>query len=122
MHRTERKLIGAIRDFAPNLIVTSSHSGLSPGSSSHRALVQDSAYLLQVPSIAPEHTPLSRMPSILLTYDRFQDPRPFRFDWVVDTGSVQDNVIQLLACHASQCSTGRSRCCLRATDHTIPLG
>ena len=59
--------------------------------------MQDSAYLLQVPSIAPEHTPLSRMPSILLTYDRFQDPRPFRFDWVVDTGSVQDNVIQLLA-------------------------
>ena len=71
----------------------------------HRAtgqLVQDSAYLLQVPAIAPEHPALSQMPSILLSYDRFRDPRPFRFDWVIDTASVQDNVINLLACHASQ--------------------
>jgi len=96
------KLIGAIRDFAPNLIVTHRTADYHPDHRATGQLVQDSAYLLQVPAIAPKHAALSQMPSILLTYDRFQDPRPFRFDWVIDTGGVQDDVIKLLACHASQ--------------------
>ena len=96
------KLIGVIRDFAPDLIVTHRTADYHPDHRATGQLVQDSAYLLQVPAIAPEHAALSQMPSILLTYDRFQDPRPFRFDWVIDTGGVQDNVIKLLACHASQ--------------------
>ena len=42
------------------------------------------------------------MPSILLTYDRFEEPRPFRLDWVIDTEAVQPQIIDLLACHATQ--------------------
>lgn len=96
------KLIGAIRDFAPNVIVTHRTADYHPDHRAAAQLVKDSAYLLQVPAIAPDHVALSHMPSIVLTYDRFQDPRPFRFDWVINTGLVQDDVIELLSCHASQ--------------------
>ena len=60
------KLIGAIRDFAPNLIVTHRTADYHPDHRATGQLVQDSAYLLQVPAIAPEHVVLSQMPSILL--------------------------------------------------------
>ena len=55
-----------------------------------------------MPAIKPEQAPLVQMPSILLTWDRFPDPRPCRFDWVIDTQSVQEQVVDLLSCHASQ--------------------
>ena len=56
----------------------------------------------QVPAIAPQQPPFTGMPSILLTYDRFEEPRPFRLDWVIDTEAVQPQIIDLLECHATQ--------------------
>ena len=57
--------------------------------------MQDSAYLLQVPAIAPDQVAMKQMPAILLAYDRFQDPRPHRLDWVVD---IEDHIDTVLAC------------------------
>lgn len=96
------KLIGAVRNFAPDVILTHRTADYHPDHRAAAQLVKDSAYLLQVPAIAPEHPPLKKMPSILLAYDNFSDPRPFRFDWVIDTSGVQDEVVAMLACHASQ--------------------
>lgn len=95
-------LIGAIRDYQPQIIITHRTADYHPDHRAAAQLVKDSAYLLQVPSIAPEHAPLAQLPGILLAYDGFDEPRPFRFDWVIDTATVQDRVIDLLDCHASQ--------------------
>ena len=96
------KLIGAIREYRPDLIVAHRTADYHPDHRAAGQLVKDSIFLLQVPAIKPEQPPLAQMPSILLAWDRFSDPRPCRFDWVIDTQSVQEQVVDLLSCHASQ--------------------
>jgi LmbE family N-acetylglucosaminyl deacetylase len=97
-----KKLIGCIRAFAPDLIVTHRVADYHPDHRAAGQLVQDSAYLLQVPSIAADFPAMHRMPAILLAFDRFQDPRPHRLDWVVDTKDHIDTVLNMLACHQTQ--------------------
>ena len=97
-----KQLIGCIRAFAPDLIVTHRVADYHPDHRATGQLVQDSAYLLQVPAIVPEHAAMQRMPAILLAYDRFQDPRPHRLDWVVDTKNHIETVLSMLACHQTQ--------------------
>lgn len=100
--KLREQLIAAIRAFAPSIIVTHRTADYHPDHRATAQLVRDSAYLLQVPAIAPEQPPLMTMPSLLHTFDRFDEPRPFRLDWVIDTEAVQPQIIDLLACHASQ--------------------
>lgn len=97
-----KKLIGSIRAFAPDLIITHRVADYHPDHRAAGQLVQDCAYLLQVPAIVPEHSAMQQMPAILLAYDRFQDPRPHRLDWVVDTTDHIDTVLSMLACHQTQ--------------------
>ncbi len=97
-----KKLIGSIRAFAPDLIITHRVADYHPDHRAAGQLVQDSAYLLQVPAIVPEHAAMQQMPAILLAYDRFQDPRPHRLDWVVDSTDHIDTVLSMLACHQTQ--------------------
>ena len=97
-----KKLIGCIRTFAPDLIVTHRVVDYHPDHRATGQLVQDSAYLLQVPAIAPDQVAMEQMPAILLAYDRFQDPRPHRLDWVVDIEDHIDTVLGMLACHQTQ--------------------
>jgi LmbE family N-acetylglucosaminyl deacetylase len=96
------QLIAAIRAYTPSVIVIHRTADYHPDHRATAQLVKDSAYLLQVPAIAPEQSPMMSLPSILLTFDRFDEPRPFRLDWVIDTAAVQPQIIDLLACHASQ--------------------
>ncbi len=96
------QLIAAIRAYTPSVIVTHRTADYHPDHRATAQLVKDSAYLLQVPAIAPEQSAMMSLPSILLTFDRFDEPRPFRLDWVIDTAAVQPQIIDLLACHASQ--------------------
>lgn len=97
-----KQLIGSIRTFAPDLIITHRLADYHPDHRATGQLVQDSAYLLQVPAIVPEHAAMQQMPAILLAYDRFQDPRPHRLDWVVNTGAHIDTILSMLACHQTQ--------------------
>jgi len=95
-------LIAAIRSYKPDLMITHRTADYHPDHRATGQLVKDSIYLLQVPAIAGKQPPLTNLPPVLLAYDRFTDPRPMRMDWVIDTGQVQEQVIDLLACHASQ--------------------
>tara|TARA_B100000768_G_scaffold173325_1_gene182465 strand:+ start:1446 stop:2255 length:810 start_codon:yes stop_codon:yes gene_type:complete len=97
-----KKLIGSIRSFAPDLIITHRVADYHPDHRAAGQLVQDSAYLLQVPAIAPKHSAMQQMPAILLAYDRFKDPRPHRLDWIVDTKDHIDTVLSMLGCHQTQ--------------------
>ena len=97
-----KRLIGAIRNWPPDLIVTHRPADYHPDHRAAGQLVQDAAYLLQVPNIVPDTTPLASLPCIVYAADRFKQPQPFRADWVVDTGTYLDAVTDLLDCHASQ--------------------
>ncbi len=95
-------LIRTIRRYQPDVIVTHRSNDYHPDHRAAGMLVQDAAYLLQVPNVAPEAPPLARLPAILLMADEFDDPRPFRPDYIVDTSSYLSRITELLDCHVSQ--------------------
>jgi LmbE family N-acetylglucosaminyl deacetylase len=97
-----KKLIRAIREYAPDLIVTHRTADYHPDHRATALLVQDATYLLQVPNVVADVAPLAKVPPVLLAADRFTYPRPFRADWVLDTSACIDAVVELLHCHRSQ--------------------
>jgi LmbE family N-acetylglucosaminyl deacetylase len=64
--------------------------------------VQDAAYMVAVPNIAPETPALKKNPVFLYFQDRFQRPNPFRPDIAVDISGVFDKKISGLDAHESQ--------------------
>jgi LmbE family N-acetylglucosaminyl deacetylase len=95
-------VIAAIRNYKPDIVITHRTADYHPDHRATGQLVKDSIYLLRVPAIARQQPPLPYLPTVLLAYDGFTDPRPVRMDWIVDTEQVQEQVVDLLACHASQ--------------------
>jgi len=96
------EIIRLIREFAPHVIVT---HRLCDYHTDHRAtaqLVQDAAYLLNVPMIVPETPIMPHYPVILLAWDKFQKPCPFVPDLAVAIDDVLDIKLAMLDCHVSQ--------------------
>jgi len=104
---TTASMIRAIRSFGepgrgPDLILV---NRLNDYHRDHRAtaqLVLDSVYLLTVPTICPDVTPLRRMPVIMYWHDEFTEPVPFRADVVVNIDSVMQTKIDMVCAHESQ--------------------
>ena len=87
-------------DFAPNVIVTIARRTITR-SSRCRAAVKTVLTCCRFRLL--RRTMLHcLMPSIVLTYDRFQDRGHFASTGLSIQGLVQDDVIELLSCHASQ--------------------
>lgn len=95
-------LIRAIREFGADLIVTNRPNDYHPDHRYTSLLVQDSAFLLMVPHVAPEMPPLQRNPVILYWSDGFRKPIPFQPDLVIDIDQAMERKIATLHCHASQ--------------------
>ncbi len=97
-----RRILGEVRSFKPDLILTHRPWDYHPD---HRAVglaVQDACYLFTVPLVEPEFPALRKDPVVAFLADPFTSPAPFRPDWVLDTGPWIEQVVELLACHESQ--------------------
>ncbi|MCK5067785.1 MAG: PIG-L family deacetylase [Bacteroidales bacterium] len=96
------KVIREIRNWNADVVIGPRPNDYHPDHRNTAILMQDAAYLVIVPNIAPEVPPLKKNPVFLFAMDRFQKPNPFEPDVAVDIGEVFDQKIYGMAAHESQ--------------------
>lgn len=97
-----QEMIGLIRRFHPDLILTHRPNDYHPDHRATSQLVCDAAYMVTVPAVVPSVPFLKVNPVIAFLSDEFQRPYPFTPTVVVDIGEVVDQAIAMQAAHASQ--------------------
>ena len=96
------KMMKAIREFGPDIIITHRPWDYHPDHRATAQLVQDCAYLVMVPNFLPA-TPIPKdMPAIFYMNDFFQKPLPINPDIVVDIDDVAEEKLLAFDAHVSQ--------------------
>lgn len=95
-------MIQAIREAAPDVIITHRPWDYHPDHRNTALLVQDCAYLLLVPNVCPATPPMKRMPAIFYMQDRFRKPCPFSPDLVFDIGDQWETKVLMYHQYDSQ--------------------
>ena len=96
------QVIRKIREWNADIVIAPRPNDYHPDHRYTGVLVQDAAYMVVVPNVAPETPPLRKNPVFLYYQDRFQKPAPFRPDVVVDITEVFDQKVRGLDAHESQ--------------------
>jgi len=96
------ELIKLIREWNADVVIGHRPYDYHPDHRNTAIAIQDAAYMVIVPNIAPETPPLKKNPVFLYTEDRFQQPNPFRPDIVVDISKVFEQKVYALSAHESQ--------------------
>lgn len=95
-------LIGKIREWQADIVVTHRPNDYHPDHRYTSQLVQDAAYLVMVPNLVPEVLPLRKNPVFLYFADRFQKPMPFSPDIAVAIDEVYEQKLEAMHAHPSQ--------------------
>ena len=95
-------VIRLIRQWKADIVIGPRPNDYHPDHRNTAILIQDAAYMVIVPNIAPDTPPLKRNPVFLYTEDRFQKPTPFQPDIAVDITDVLDQKIYAMSAHESQ--------------------
>ena len=95
-------LIGKIREWQADVVVTHRPNDYHPDHRYTSLLVQDAAYLVMVPNLVPEVLPLRENPVFLYFADHFQKPTPFSPDIAVAIDTTYDQKLEAMHAHTSQ--------------------
>ncbi len=96
------EIIKKIREWNADIVIAPRPNDYHPDHRYTGVLVQDAAYMVAVPNIAPEVPALKKNPVFLYYKDHFQKPNPFSPDIAVDITGVYDKKISGLDAHVSQ--------------------
>lgn len=96
------ELIGLIRQYQPDLVLTHRPNDYHPDHRYTSQLVCDAAYMVTVPPVVPEVPALRDNPVIAYLSDNFTRPYPFSPTIVLDIEPVIESVVDALHCHRSQ--------------------
>jgi LmbE family N-acetylglucosaminyl deacetylase len=96
------QIIKKIREWNADVVIAPRPNDYHPDHRYTGVLVQDAAYMVSVPNVAPDVPALKKNPVFLYFQDNFQRPNPFRPDIAVDITSVNDQKIFALDAHVSQ--------------------
>jgi len=97
-----RDVIRLIREWQADVVVGPRPNDYHPDHRYAGRVIQDAAYLVQVPNTMPEVVPTDGNPVFLYFEDQFQRPLPFRPDVSVIVDDVLDRKIDALDAHQSQ--------------------
>jgi LmbE family N-acetylglucosaminyl deacetylase len=96
------QVIRKIREWDADVVIAPRPNDYHPDHRYTGILVQDAAYMVAVPNIAPETPALKKNPVFLYFQDRFQRPNPFRPDIAVDITTVFEQKVHAMDAHTSQ--------------------
>ena len=96
------EVIKKIREWNADIVIAPRPNDYHPDHRYAGVLVQDAAYMVMVPDIAPEAPALRKNPLFLYFQDRFKQPYPFQPDIALDINSVFNQKIDALDAHESQ--------------------
>jgi LmbE family N-acetylglucosaminyl deacetylase len=96
------EVIRRIRRWNADVVIAPRPNDYHPDHRNTGLVVQDTAYMVMVPNVAPDTPPLRKNPVFMYSQDHFQRPNPFRPDVAVAIDSVVDRKIQAMDAHVSQ--------------------
>ncbi|VAW23361.1 FIG00652471: hypothetical protein [hydrothermal vent metagenome] len=96
------EIIRLIREWNADVVITPRPYDYHPDHRNTAIAVQDAAFLVIVPNVAPNVPALKKNPVFLYTQDHFQKPRPFQPDIAIDISDVYGKKIYGIAAHESQ--------------------
>ena len=96
------KVIREIRRWDADIVIGPRPNDYHPDHRYTAILMQDAAFMVVVPNIAPDVPALKKNPVFLYAADRFQKPNPFEADIAIDIDDVFNQKINGMAAHASQ--------------------
>jgi len=96
------KIARAIREFAPDLVISHRPNDYHPDHRYTAQLVQDASYTVTVPNTAALTPHLDRNPVVAYMCDDFKKPYPFKADVAVSIDAVISTKMRMLHCHESQ--------------------
>ncbi len=96
------QIIREIRKWNADVVIAPRPNDYHPDHRYTGILVQDAAYMVAVPNVAPDTPPLKKNPVFLYFQDRFQKPGPFSPDVAVDIDATFDKKISGMDAHVSQ--------------------
>ena len=96
------QIIRKIREWNADIVIAPRPNDYHPDHRYTGVLVQDAAYMVAVPNVAPDVSPLKKNPVFLYFQDFFQRPNPFRPDIAIDITPVFEQKVHALDAHESQ--------------------
>ncbi len=96
------QIIRKIREWNADVVIAPRPNDYHPDHRYTGVLVQDAAYMVAVPNVAPDTPPLKKNPVFLYFQDGFQRPNPFRPDIAIDITKVYNQKIHAMDAHESQ--------------------
>lgn len=96
------QVIKKIREWNADIVIAPRPNDYHPDHRYTGVLVQDAAYMVAVPNVAPEVPALTKNPVFLYFQDGFQRPNPFRPDIAIDISNVFVQKIHAMDAHTSQ--------------------
>lgn len=96
------KIIREIRKWNADIVIAPRPNDYHPDHRYAGILVQDAAFMVIVPNIAPDVPALQKNPVFLYCEDQFQRPNPFEPDIAINIDSVFDQKIYAMSAHESQ--------------------
>lgn len=100
--KVREQIIHQIRDWKADLVLAPRPNDYHPDHRYTGVLVQDAAYMVVVPNIAPDTPALRKNPVFMYFEDGFQKPHPFSPDVAVSIDDVIEKKIDMLDAHVSQ--------------------
>ncbi len=96
------QIIKKIREWNADVVIAPRPNDYHPDHRYTGVLVQDAAYMVAVPNVAPGTPALTKNPVFLYFQDGFKRPNPFRPDIAIDISEVYAQKVHAMDAHVSQ--------------------